>query len=145
MLEMGKPRHDRFGMLTGKGDEHLPQLTEDYQLLEDILAESYPEAGTDFIIPRSPDMESSTGLLPCRTNKIGFKAGVDILELIVKYLLGNPVVIELEQRRKERAGSLLSDDPLFVQHHDMGNINEDVRICEVPVCLHRREKVHHLP
>ena len=81
MLEVSKTWHDRFGMLTGKGNKDLSQFTENYQLLEHILPDPDPQARTNLIIPGSSNMESSPNFLTDRFDEEGLDTGVDILEL----------------------------------------------------------------
>jgi hypothetical protein len=76
-------------------------------------------------------------------DEIRFDSGVDILELITERRVRDTVVIEREKCRKECLGCLRFDDTLFIQHHDMCNIDKNVSICQMPVSSHRGEKVHH--
>jgi hypothetical protein len=143
MLEVGEAGHDCILVIPGKGEENLTQFAEDGELPEYIFPDAHPQARGNLIVPRSAGMQPSADFFSGVFDEVRFDPGMDVLELITEHRVGDTVIIELEKCREQRLRTLRFDDPLFVQHHDMCNIDKNVRIGQVPVSSHGGEKVHH--
>ena len=144
MLEMGEPRHYRPVVLLRKGQQHLPQPDKGCELLEDILPEAEPHAGHHLVVPGPADVQPATYLLPHRGDEGGLYSGMNILEPFVERGLRHSFVINVKERREQTPGMLVPQDLLFIEHHHVRNIHQDIGIGDAAVRRHGREKVHHV-
>ena len=91
-----------------------------------------------------PDMHPPADLGTCRFNEDRLDPGMDILEPVIECLLRDSLVVHLQQGRQDLFCYLAVNDLLLVQHQDVRDIHEDIRISDMAVCLHRGEEMHHL-
>jgi len=89
-------------------------------------------------------MKPAAGFLAYLRDEQGLDPRVDVLKTIIECRCRNSVVIEIKEPNEQLSCGLSLNNPLPGQHQHMGNIDEDIGICDITVCIHGREKMHHL-
>jgi hypothetical protein len=124
-------------MILREGHEYFADFQQCSHLFEQILAKPDPDAGNNFVITGPSHMHPPTRLDTQRFDQQRLDTGMHIFEPVIEYFIRNTIVMVSEQCRKQLACCSMIIDLLSVEHEYMGDIDEDVCLGNVPVCMHR--------
>ena len=133
---MRKAGHHRLGVFGGEFGQHLAGLDDRLDGRQHVLAQAIADAGRHFVVSRAGGVHPAAALADVLDDG-RLDCGVDVLAV------GEGVVarrLHVVERFEDGRGVVAVDDTLFVEHHDVGAVDGEVRLEDAFVGRETREE-----